>query len=129
MSLLSGAAFALSMRAQIVETTTDRGRASYLYRACQALDRVTALPDKEKAAAGDLAWSHECSGYIDGWFDALLDGSGALEQRGVCAHEWTVPQVAHIYVVYLEKHKDMMYMESGTALRAALKAAFPCKKK
>jgi len=130
MSLLLGAALAVSIHAQVpVATTTDRGRGRYLYRACPALDRVSAMPAGAKADAEDAAWAHECSGYIDGWLDALLDGSGALQQRGVCPHEWTVPQLAHIYVVYVERHKDMMNMESGVALQMALKEKFPCARK
>ncbi|HEY4354709.1 MAG TPA: Rap1a/Tai family immunity protein [Acidobacteriaceae bacterium] len=130
MSFLLGAALAMAMREQVtMATTTDRGRGRYLYRACQALNRVNATPTGEKANPEDAAWAHECSGYIEGWLDALLDGSGALEQRGVCPHEWTTPQVAHIYVVYVDKHKDMMNLESGMALRMALKEKFPCAKK
>ena len=130
MSILLGTALALGMRQQIsVATITDRGRGRYLYRACQALDRISALPAGEKPDAEDAGWARECSGYIDGWLDALLDGSGALEQRGVCPHEWTVPQLAHIYILYVDKHKDLMNMESGVALRMALKDKFPCAKK
>ncbi|MES2394305.1 MAG: Rap1a/Tai family immunity protein [Acidobacteriota bacterium] len=130
MSLVLVAALALGVRAQVqMATVTDRGRGRYLYRACQALDRVSALPAGEKPGAEDAAWAHECSGYIDGWIDALADGSGAMEQRGVCPHEWTVPEVGHLYVLYVEKHKEMMNMESGEVLKGALKERFPCKKK
>lgn len=128
MSLLFAAALAAGMQVQVA-TPTDRGRGRYLYRACQALDRVNAPAGEAKVEPDDAAWAHECSGYIDGWLDALLDGSGALEQRGVCPHEWTVAQVAHMYVVYVGKHKDMMYVDSGLALRMTLKEAFPCPKK
>ncbi len=130
MSVVLAAALALGVRAQVhVATVTDRGRGRYLYRACQALDRVGALPAGQKADSEDAAWAHECSGYIDGWLDALLDGSGALEQRGICPRAWTVPEVGHLYVVYVEEHKETMELESGEVLKRALKEKFPCRKK
>jgi hypothetical protein len=107
------------VRAQPIE---DAATAGNMLEMCKA---------QTETPAGSAQWVL-CAGRIQGWMTAHYMSAlayGGASRRLYCEpSDWTVSQIAAIFVEWAEAHPEQSALRWNNALMKALQEAFPCKR-